>query len=1133
MTPFDVATTPLSCGFTLIEASAGTGKTTAITAILLRLILEEGVPLEKILATTYTELATAELRGRIRAILHQAVAALSGRETNSIANEISARAESGAARHRLQAALTMLDNAAIYTIHGFCARVLRDRAFEMGELFQTEVIAEQSDILREVAQDFIRQNLYPASAIVNAAAERGGLTVRTLVELLTQITDNPAIKIVPEESADWRELARELEVRWRQVRDGWGTARNTVSSVFSKTDWAKGRHRKPEVIEEMMKLISAHCSGTGDCGDMMKCLEFFSAKKIRNATRAGQRPPAHQFLDLCQAAEEAATRTGIALKHCFCNWAREELVRRKTGRQTQSFSDLLISVDEALRRDPAGNLARALRERYPVALIDEFQDTDSVQYSIFSRIYGGSDAKVFLIGDPKQAIYGFRGADVFTYLRATRNVAHSFSLPTNYRSEKKLVEGVNKMFAARENAFVLEQIRFSPVGGSNRAERQPFSHNGRRQPPLCVWMTDNPSEIPEAIAGEVLRLLGANIGARPVRPADIAILVHTNTQPGPIQQALSRVGISSVVYSAASVFGSREAGEMRLVLHAVAEPMSSRRLRAALLTTPFGLTATSLDRLSEQEVENRANGFADYHERWRDHGFVQMMRAMLLREDIRTRLLCLVDGERRLTNWLHLIDLLHHACAENRFGMDGLITWLERRIAEKTTAREEFELRLESDDDAVRLVTIHKSKGLEYAIAFCPYAWRGLPPSGEMPKFHQGEELVLAIDPASVDDDARRRERLAEAVRQFYVALTRAQHRVYFIWASTPQPQKSAPGWLLSSSTERDFVKKGIEPEALRMRLEGLGCEAIQVGSMPAASAPDHARASTPVSGQMAVRKLRTRIDRSWSISSFTSLSRGRQGEVDDEEDEEMLEPSETIAATETAAEGFHAFPRGARGGICLHRIFEEGDFSNPENVRATTARYLARFDLTAFTEATTEAVLEVLRTPLAGTTLEKISPGQRVTEVEFTFPTGEITLQKLRRAFGGGQLPFAIDRLQFAPTRGFMSGSIDLVFEHNQKFYFVDWKTNWLGPNSSFYAAANLERAMAENFYGLQLSIYTLALHRYLAGRLSSYDYNVNFGGAYYVFVRGTENATHGIYQQRLGWATLERLDGVFHGSS
>ena len=826
LSEFNAARTPLEAGFTVIEASAGTGKTTAITTIVLRLVAETGLPIEQILVTTYTELATAELRDRIRKILQRALEASQNRDTtDDLICEIVRRVKDPAQlRHRLENALRNFDEAPIFTIHGFCARALAEKAFETGTFFDAEFSADQSQILAEVADDFWRRNIF-TSGQITAAIARDKIQSKTLVNLLNELTNNPRIRVLPATTeAELKEIEQQIAKAWKQLCADWNASRQEMIALFQNTGWAKGSHAKREVVEAQF-AVGTECFGRMRSGtELLACLDFFSAETIKANTRARTTIPTHRFFRTCQSFIQLANGYAAALQSYFCTWAREELQRRKANRRTQSFDDLLTQLEEALRGNRGEPLRKSLRQRFAAALIDEFQDTDPIQYSIFSQIYDGSAAPVFLIGDPKQAIYGFRGADVFTYIAAASRAHRRYTLAKNWRSEKGLVEAVNSLFQRRNDAFVIDGITPPATTSSGQADETPLTMNDERDQPFRFWITDKDGRIPEVMAAEIARLLNTNtntkIGDRTIKPADIAILVTTNWQPEEIQNALGRLRVPSVVYSAANVFKSREAVELMRILTAVAEPTREKFVRTALVTEAIGMTAEELETACGDDVwwEQRLNRFAEYHLSWRDRGFVSMIRELLVRENVRARLLRLVDGERRLTNLLHLIELLHSACTQNGLGINSLIAWLAQQVSDSGEGKEEYELRLESDEDAVRIVTVHKSKGLQYGITFCPYSWRTAK-SREFTKFHDSGELALDLAANPEHQEAQAREELGESVRQLYVAVTRAEHRCYLVWNETSRAAKSATAWLMSRTPADAFIKHGATAEMISARI--------------------------------------------------------------------------------------------------------------------------------------------------------------------------------------------------------------------------------------------------------------------------------------------------------------------------
>jgi exodeoxyribonuclease V beta subunit len=799
---FDLLETPLLRGTSLLEASAGTGKTYAIAGLFVRLILEADLSVHEILAVTYTEAATAELRQRIRQTLVNALKTFSGQPTDDgflralVEKHAAAKAEMTS---RLERALGCFDQAAIYTIHGFCQRTLQDRAFESGALFDVELVTEQSAIMREIAEDYWRKHFYaprwsaglPARRdsvgvqsrtrdcsgdtlkreLQHAASETGvpsniavrfvlknGFTPEKLLGLFKQCVNHPFLKFYSRvEGKSLDELARALEQTFNDAREEWKRDKKTIRSLFgSHAGWGNKPYNRDDEMTEHFERLEVCFSATDSDFESLDALEVFRASAIAAGVAKKSKSPAphHKFFDLCEQLTEAESDFLAALQLDFAHFAQDELPRRKQRRKIRSFDDLLMNVYRALQSDAGNALVETLRDKHKAALIDEFQDTDPVQYEIFRRVFAGGKSFLYLIGDPKQAIYAFRGADIFTYMQAANEAERRFTLGENWRSEKKLVEAVNTIFHRPQKPFVFDEIRFDPVVAKARADKEPLLIGGEKESPFQIWFYEREGKsiskieaekrLPQIVAGEIARLLNsdARIGDRALKPEDIAVLVPENKHAQQMQDALRTVNVPSVLHTAASLFESFEAMEFRRVLLAIAQPTDERLLKAALATELIGFNGTRLVELTEVESQNILERFHDYLASWVERGFFRMFRQWLQRESVRQRLLAFPDGERRLTNVLHLGEALHQAEGEFRFGVGGLLKWLGEQMNPDALTAEEHQLRLERDDNAVRLITIHKSKGLQYGIVFCPFNWR------DSKATRRGAKEIFFHDPA-------------------------------------------------------------------------------------------------------------------------------------------------------------------------------------------------------------------------------------------------------------------------------------------------------------------------------------------------------------------------------------------------
>ncbi len=480
MNDFSLLQTEIGSGPLLIEASAGTGKTFTIAGLVLRLLLERpDLTIDKILVTTFTELATAELRGRIRDLLRDALAGFqAGKSEHNLIGEILPKyPDHPAAIERLTDALANFDEAPIYTIHGFCQRVLAEQAFETGTLFDAELITDERNLLREVTWDFWRRNFYSNDSLGVLLAIQGRITPKKLLKDLEELVKNPTLTILPKNLRSSAEAARQVEQALNEVRNVWPECASGIRAFFANPKWAKSGYSKAllaRALEDLGQVVAEEVASARQ----FESIELLAAEVIEsNGVRKGFSLPENPIFGTCQNFADRAGDFCTALRAEFHAWAPDELRRRKQAQNVLAFEDLLTQLDEALRGPSGSALAESVRQKYRAALVDEFQDTDPVQYSIFERIYQGSDATVALIGDPKQAIYAFRGADVFTYLNASRTTRRQFTLRTNWRSESALVRATNAVFD-RPDSFHLDEIQFRPAQPGPRADQTPLLFHG-------------------------------------------------------------------------------------------------------------------------------------------------------------------------------------------------------------------------------------------------------------------------------------------------------------------------------------------------------------------------------------------------------------------------------------------------------------------------------------------------------------------------------------------------------------------------------------------------------------------------------------------------------------------------------
>ena len=1258
-TPLDSLAIPLT-GLHLIEASAGTGKTYAIAHLVLRLILDAGRRVDEVLVLTFTEAATEELRERISKRLREARGVLTaggGSGTDPLLwATLAQQPDPVAALARLDAAIASLDRAAIRTIHGFCGRVLKDFAFESGAPFDAELITDEQDLRASAAQDFWRRRMARADA-AEAAWLLGEWPAgpASLLSTLAPYLGRAAPRLLPETpgaESEWSRLQGELRTLHQELATAWPGAREAVTALLRDNPSLSLTSYKPAAVEEAIAAMDRYCNSAypgrdapapgeeaiaamdGYCSGPPTRpppgrLALFTPAKLQAATKKKGTTPAHPFFTLCErlAAIDPATlaraRRAEVLAAAY-GALRSDLTRLKEERRVIYFDDLLTRTAEALAGPRGTALAARIRGAHPVALIDEFQDTDDLQYGILRAIYDGqAGTGLFLIGDPKQAIYGFRGADIFTYIAARRQaqgVGQVHTLDTNRRSAAALVEAVNRLFGRVTAPFIFEpDIRFDPVKAGSDADTKPLLIDGQRAAALVFrWLPllpETATKKGDRITAEAARelavadcarqiaglLAGAaagrtRVGEAPLRAGDIAVLVRKHGDGLLIRDALAELAIGSVSIGQETVFESAEAEDLAALLAALAPGAGDRAVRTALATRLLGWTAAELAALGGGQgggadpdqgaaaaaAETRWGEvlarFAGYRDAWRLRGFMAALDALIQGEQVPERLRRGPDGERRLTNLLHLAELAQAASREHP-GHEGLTRWLaDRRRPDGDSGGEAALLRLESDENLVQIVTFHKSKGLEYPVVFLPLPWsKGREPNQREPvAFHDRASLTACLDLGSGDQEAHRllaaQEDLAERLRLLYVAVTRARHRCVIHWGPVNQAEGSAAAYLLHQGPDGAPAAgrmAALGDAALRAEVERLGADltgplagSIRVEDLADMSAGEAVPAAVP-GPVLRAADFRGLIPDDWRLLSFSALAQGRDVERPDHDAagplpdpeagggaaivpaiEPTAEPEAVVAAPELepapAVDPIYRFPRGARAGHCLHDLFEHLDFraaTGPTLARATESA-LARHGLEPhWAETLAELVGRVLDTPLDhdGLLLRGLGPADRRNELEFHFALDGFdpaALGAVLAAHGVPTLGADGGRAGSAALSGLMKGFVDLVIRVDGRFYILDYKSNHLGDGLDDYGPAGLARAMLQHGYHLQYLIYTVALHRYLRRRLPGYDYDQAIGGVCYLFLRGmrpTAGPERGVFATRAPRALIEDLDRLF----
>lgn len=1172
----------------LIEASAGTGKTWNIAALFTRLILLEHYHINTILVVTFTKAATAELKTRLRIRLDETLNILNrtpdaanhfellkqnchsnGKLDEFLLNLIQQalqKEDQARLQLRLKAAISEFDNAAIYTIHGFCQRVLQDFAFLCQVPFDIQ-LDEQSAENQQIiaAQDFWRTQVATQPHLANLV-HRHRLTPENQLFELKSFISRPYLPFrQPEHQYDYTQTLADFQAAWQNIQseinqieaDFWAIqplldGRNFSKKSFAKKfDWLKEnvRFELPDLanLRKTLENSSQNIPFHYDFIDEKIKKQRPDENKIRNVAKLGELA---DLTDYLIAAEQNVLHQ---LSCDFTNYLRQYRQEQKKHSPQRVFDDLLLDVHHALLNNPeySQSLVDSLAQNWHVALIDEFQDTDPLQYAIFRTAFAQTNTPLFLVGDPKQAIYGFRGADIFSYLQAVKDSEYHYTLNTNHRSHKKLMDSISSLFQ-REQAFALPEITYTPI----QAHRQQSDLSDNLSSVQIRWLSNHDGENQDKLvkqsaaicAQQIADLLAQSaqgslkINDENVHAGQIAILVRAHKDGAVAQRELKRLGIQSVLLSKANIFAEPEAQAVAALLEFVIQPQKLGLLRFVLSSCLFKYDSADLQDLNihENKLLTWIDSANQTLEVWHQFGIYSALQQFFTRHQVETHLLA-QKNERSLTNLHQIMELLAQE-DELSHTPTSLHQWLNQEIQaalkNNSITAEHQVLRLESDENLVKIVTMHAAKGLEYPIVFCPFAWKKSNDSSRQQWYishKNGEAQIISKNQykqSNADKLSIQQENLSEDLRLLYVALTRARERLYVYvshFQSSEQPKKSAEneGQFINALAYLLNADKNLTQDATayenhwrnfiaQNNQNGADFEFIvHHDTHHSSNLKKQQNADLP---NYQAKSFQNRHFQFIQHASFTSLSRQTQRATElllpalDSDELQMT----ALPTTPPDGDSIHAFPQGAAAGVCLHTILERLDFRQPAAKQIDWIDKKlneARFDANIWRDAVVQMCDFARETPLlARVNLASLNPRNYLSEMTFLIHTTHFRLADIQAWFAAqkNKLPERIiqaaQQLNFYDVRGFLNGAVDLVAQTpDNNILIIDYKSNYLGNSATAYTPHAINDAMAEHHYYFQAFIYAIAVARYLKSR----DRLPEKIAVRYLFLRGLDGIT------------------------
>lgn len=1242
-------------GKRLIEASAGTGKTYTISNLYIRLLLADFQTataddnlialnlqaVDRILVVTFTRAATEELRGRIRERikdLYEATLRLE-RDPDGEKNEIDPYLVDLISRSQanfstdlqgnkpkltdwLQSNLAQMDESSVFTIHGFCQRILKQFAFDSGVGFESEMILDAQEYLRQAAQDYWRELAYPMDQKLLSALLAQVSGPEDIFWQVRGWLQQENMQLLPKAESEldfssaWDNALKVYEAA-QTIWQGWDSADiNDLieSSGVDKRSFSKTTRPK------RIAATKAFFSSGNFIGKIPKDVVELAQENLFAKTKKGE-PPEHEGFRLIDQLIAKSDELSAILPHHMLAQVKAKFWASMEMANLMNPDDLLRLLANALRGSHGQALAVHIRRQYPFAMIDEFQDTDSLQYEIFDQVYSAEEQSgLYMIGDPKQAIYSFRGADIFTYLQAAGalNEESRFTLNTNYRSHSDLVAATNEIFSSHREPFVLkDKIQFQSVLAAGKSDHRYFYYRGQeKSAPLHFLLNSEGTNrdngrhnAAKMCASSIQQLLskgclntktenkadeqGETVTEQSLVAGDIAVLVHNRKQAKLVKEQLKLLGINSVFLSRDSVLNSTEARDLLRWLTAVSEPQNERLLRNALACESLNYDAEYLSALLDDEAlwEQELAQLYQLCDRFNHFGIMAFLMAWLemkpkrgVEEALAVRLRKQADGERKLTNFLHLGEVLQQASRElgiqfgpynqENKGLLTLLRWYSERCQNALLNQtEEQQIRLESDANLVQIVTIHKSKGLQYPVVFLPFCWDEDHSRVNFDAvYHTEDGLVINTQPDKAAKEKHIAEVRAEAMRLLYVALTRAEQACFIQLENIVKQLKSGPkGLLLNSAIGYLLEQDSVSIEGLTERFStaigagyiGLDYYTDWLAKMESVVLNDNPLNDDSITqNDLTPAQFKGKLWDNWRLTSYSQLAKldsdythSQQGAshgpnhsssdpvLDSGSQFDTEAGADTSMVVESLMEDWGAeesnlsleqdsdkaltpfdFPKGATPGTCLHGILENWDFKDAEQLSEQIDQQLTFYGIEdVYKPLLAQWMPQVVNQGLleAQCCLADISEKDRLVEMEFYLPMAEIRASGVMPLLAGR-------RLAFEPMRGQLKGFIDLIFRHQGRYYVVDYKSNYLGDQLSDYQGDSLIETMEHHQYDLQYWIYSIAVDQYLSKRIPDYDYEKHFGGVYYFFLRGMsgnpEGSEEGVFYTRPERSQLDK---------
>jgi len=1175
---------------TLIEASAGTGKTYTLSHFYIHLLLEKKLAVQNILVLTFTEAATQDLIVKIREKIQNSLRILLNQDKNidltlsDYLHFLTKVQQKEDLIVLLRNALLEFNQAAIHTIHGFCYKALSENIFVSGKTTMAELLADETSFFTEILHDFYRIALLDMDPLFLQYLQADGFLKKRNalpLALFKTISTFPHISITPQnpelDELRYQQIVNRTKALYMDIRDLLGNSTQKSEAMQEVMD--------NQILHKTITKPEAVASRFSSCSDFflydhpffMHCegIDYLTPSSFRSHIKKGgndNQIPHHKLFQQMEFFIESQSqlRELIQKKDLHFQWQLIDFFHKRFQAEKEKnniflYSDLLHDLKNGLQQQ--NTIFRdSLRSTYKAALIDEHQDTDGEQYAIISSIFDNKHDPVLFVGDPKQAIYHFRGADIYTYIHTANAIADNryLTLTRNWRSQENLVSAILRLFERNVNPFFMTEIHLPEVHSAVIEKKfqivaKNFSWNSLhfyfmelsdRGTITKEKMTDLVSKH-IALQIEILLDNGKIIQIHDqleisINASDIAILVRTKSQGEKVQQALHDKGIPSLLFVEESVLQSNEFRYMAYLFDAVLHPWNKQKIATVLITPIFQKDSAYIEAFYQDQNHSIQDLFYTLFETLYSHEFMSMfIYLMHWREkdsSIRSKILSLKNGNQVYTNLMHLADFIHREKLQKKRDLESLFHWYLKSAADVNSVLTNEELQLTSDDPHIKIMTIHKSKGLEFPIVFAPFLWdQSIRKQPEHHFFFYDENNELKIDLNGKDSSNYKKKELhdfSESIRLAYVALTRAKFQCFVHWGKVKEAHTSplfyfmhgpqiSPNHDSSYLNNAKEIYKNLSSDDMLQILqtfyennsELISYSQISENLINNSISPDKATKPTVVLLDKPNQKFdQNEIASSWQQSSFSSLILGAK-------EDDATEKIQPIFKNQS-------LPSGKNFGNMIHSIFEQIPFPAPPNDVIKLLCDKATIENSFSVEISNqifEMILAVIRHPLPGLSefaLQTLTESQITREMPFTLFVSNGFLDSWLDFMANNNQKdiiknyfYSLKKKNIGFEKGYLKGFVDFIFQHDNKFYIIDWKSNVLGNHYEDYNQIQMTIAMAHHHYYLQLYLYTAALHQFLSLNLKNFSYSQHFGGIYYIFTRGVhplEESESGFYFYR-----------------